>query len=254
MSKSRIIQNGIEYGNKIRKHLKNSYNIENVEFINCYSWGFNTSAFYIHIDENTKYTARISSNLNKGKNLLNDIYWSNKLKSIVTTSEFIKDRFNNEISFFGNSYFRLSKHIEGTAPFEMNFEIFDQIIEKLTLIHNFEIKGKECLIHGDTTPSNFLVSYEKLVGILDFEETRFGYPEEDFGKLTIFSSTRDIEKSFLDYLDRTLSKSPYLDRDKIIHFAKISVKKYIENLENNKKTPKYMIKDAEVMLKELNLA
>ena len=46
--------------------------------------------------------------------------------------------------------------------------------------HLFDSVDGPCMIHRDFRPGNMIVHHGKLMGILDWASTRFGFAEQDF--------------------------------------------------------------------------
>ncbi|MBD3366503.1 phosphotransferase [candidate division WWE3 bacterium] len=164
-------------------------------------------------------------------------------------------------------------YIHGTPPFKMTEDIITQAVDRLKMIHKLDptpiqkaletysleealtadlgkiaavVEGVEgadsaeinkvAFLHGDMTPSNILVSYEKIVAVVDFELAVVGPVEWDLARLAVFSWFRLPENydfgTVLDLIEKTYKED--LKRDFLEAFSLEHAKSHAENIESHK--------------------
>jgi len=206
------------YHKKLENVLRQNYQID-TKYLEVISWGYQTTAMYIKSDDDKEYLLKLANwNDAKEKAIIKDIDLSNMLRNVVSTPVYIKTLSDSYTCRFEDKILRLSHYISGLAPLEMNFDILEQMIDMLKKIHAFPasrgevsaaIRGsrerrggdprRECcrnlrqasgcptLLHGDLTPHNVLVSFGKIVAVMDFEISFVGPREWDLARTAFFS-------------------------------------------------------------------
>ncbi len=216
------------------------------------SWGYHSFTIYMETATGRKIIARIANKTPERDVLLQRaILVEQLLAEVIPTPRYIENIEGSCITDFEKQTIRLHEHIEGTAPFDMNKEIFVQMIDVLNKIHGFSNKAKGLdklylptmpaenyvLLHGDLTPSNIIVASNKISGVLDFENTILGPAEYDLAYMTLFSWYRFKRIDFTNLTD--LIKHHYhdynsIDIDKLNDFAKKILERHLNNIIKHK--------------------
>ncbi len=233
----------------LKNRIREAYllNIKTSELI---SWGYHTYTIYLETKSGEKLIARISKNTTeKVETLERAIKIENLLNETLPTPKYIKNIANQYITEFEDHTIRLHKHIEGTPPFDMNMEIFEQMIDVLNKIHNFSNKTKglsklnlpvidtsePVLLHGDLTPSNVIVASNKISGVLDFENVVLGPVEYDLAYMAVFSWFR-FKKADFTTLSAMIKKNYYnsINVDELNDYAKLVLTRHLNNIVKHK--------------------
>lgn len=251
----------------IEEVVSNQWNVQ-TQYLENIFWGYNTSAFYIKA-HNNEYILRTTKNtVSKQKLLKIDLGLSKYLNNVVPTSMYLKTTKNKDFYMDDKRIYKLSKYIQGVPPFDMSLEIFKQAVEMLYKIHQtppppqktikLKIKGKT-LLHGDLTPSNILISHDKVVGILDFELAFLGPAEYDIARASTLSWFRLQEIPFQEFIS-TAEKAyeKELDRKLLLRLSKHTAEKHLANIvkyKGNYENEKMWLKDylfAQKIVERLN--
>ena len=236
--KEKYLKNLEKYHHDLAKTLKNEYNIA-ATYTEAMAWGYTSTIFYIKTKDIDYITKISAADEEKIRGLEKDIYLSKTLKTIIPTSKHIKNINGLYLTTFKKSTMCVAHHIRGMPPFDMNEIIFKEAMQKLRLIHQFPtddldpyVSGKGVFLHGDYTPSNILVSYDKIVGILDFEMAHLGKKEWDIAKAVVFFWFRWPNTSFEKALKTALEgyRDNSLDTKKITSLAKTHTHTHLKNI------------------------
>lgn len=243
--KEEYIKGLAKYHKEIEKTLKDLYQIK-TQYLEVLAWGYITTSLYIKATDQD-YIFRLSNySPQKFKDLEREIFITQNLQKTIKTTEYVKDIHGRFLNVIDDKIIRVSKHIEGLPPFDMNFEIFKDIINMQKRIHQQKIdvelpqinveKEKLKFLHGDLTPSNVLVSYGKLVAILDFELALFGPVEYDIAKTIVFCWFRDSKKDYLEYLKVGVESynQANISLDLINIYAKQHLQTHLNNIISHK--------------------
>lgn len=152
------------------------------QYLEVISWGYHTTALYLKATDNAEYLIKLTGwSEEKEKLILKDVKLSHDLKPVIPTPVYIPNHSGRHITRYQDKILRLSHYISGLAPLNMDYDILGQMIAVLKKIHGFNI------LHGDLTPHNVLVSYGKLVAVMDFELSFEGPKEYDLARTSVFS-------------------------------------------------------------------
>ena len=258
--KEAYLANLAKYHQELENFIFSEYGIKTI-YSEAMSWGYNTTVFYIQ-SERGNFVAKLThATSEKLKKIEKEIALSNKLHSELPTSKYLLNKYGKwtcgyEAPLSGakvdkNMVFRISEYIAGTPPFDMNFGILEQAVGFLKKTHTLKIfevpiptyenGNYNIFLHGDLTPSNILISFGKICGIVDFEEAMFGPIEYDLSRLAVFSWFRIKEKKFGEILgfvsekyggevNQDLSKKISLDHAKSHLDNTIMNKNHYENI------------------------
>lgn len=206
---------GLQHYHKLLEQvLLEEYNIS-TDYLEVLGWGFTTTAFYIK-SKNGDYLVRLSNYSKEKLDSVNkEIHISNYFNSEIPTAAYLKNKLGEYTSIFDDRIFRVSEYIEGISPFDIDIDIFKQMIGILKIMHASEIPNINLpkkvsenkplrFLHGDLTPSNILISYGKIVGVLDFEMSLVGPVEWDLAKTTLFGWYRMPGSKFESILTSAL--------------------------------------------------
>lgn len=256
-----------KFHEKLAEVIENEYGLK-CAFTNLTSWGYTTTAYYVETNKGN-LIARLSKNTaGKIEKIEKEVKISNYLRNIIPTTHYIRnlrgcyiihiknecDSFLKNMALIENTYLRVSKHIEGIPPFDMNFIILEQMVKYLKIIHEqnpnipevklkkyYPNKKNQKLLHGDLTPSNVLLSYGNITGILDFEEAMIGPVEWDLSRTAVFSWFRMHDLPFKEVLKFVLEK--YDNKDVSEKLTKELSKKHLEDRVENLVKNKYIHED-----------
>ena len=208
------------------------------------AWGYTTAAYYARADQDeliVKVTKYSDIKLPKAEK---DIYLSNVLHGQLPTPAYIQNLDGAYITLENDLLIKVAKYIEGTAPFDMNLEIYRQVLGFLEKMHkipldmikiDLPVSGKgEFFLHGDFTASNIIVSHNKIVGILDFEDSLRGPKEYDLARSTVFCWYRMKDISFRNIAVLTLNNSPEINQIEFLGFCKVHAKNHLDQVITNK--------------------
>lgn len=209
------------FHNNIAENIQDNYDVK-VLWTKVIAWGYQTIGVYMEDVNHKKYIIKLTRKEYEKKekmirSILVEEYLYDKIPSALyvknTNDDWITEYSNGE---YGDYLLRLQHHIEGVPAFDMTFDILSQTIDYLKIIHSSEpphialptyestreIDYK--LLHGDLTPSNILVSFGNVTGILDFEECMLGPVEFDLSRLAVFSWFRMSDIAYDEVLKKTL--------------------------------------------------
>lgn len=213
--KEAYLANLAKYHKELEDFIYVEYDIKTT-YSEAMSWGYNTTVFYIQSEKGNFVAKLTHPTAEKLKKIEKEILLSNKLRSKLPTSRYLPNKNGNWTCEFKNMIFRVSEYIPGTPPFDMNYDILKQAVEFLKSIHLTKLSGisipvfengnYNTFLHGDLTPSNILISFGKICGIIDFEEAMFGPVEYDLSRLAVFSWFRMKEKKFDEILGFILER------------------------------------------------
>ncbi len=236
-----------KYHKLLEQVLFEEYNIS-TDYLEVLGWGFTTTAFYIK-SKNNAYLVRLSNySKEKLESVNKEITLSNYFNAQIPTSKYLKNRSGEYTSMYEDRIFRVSEYIEGLSPFDIDMDIFKQMIGVLKIIHNFEIPSITLpkkpyenkplrFLHGDLTPSNILISYGKIVGVLDFEMGLLGPVERDLAKTTLFGWYRMPGSTFENVLTSALGFYNYKEADikLIMKYILEYAEEFLDNIISHKK-------------------
>jgi Ser/Thr protein kinase RdoA (MazF antagonist) len=237
--------------NKLTEILKTHYGI-NPFIIDKSAWGYNSIAYYVQDKNKKQYMAKTTNYSHENEiKAKRDVYFSTSLKGWLPTSTYLKNNEGNYILRIDGKILRVAHYIEGTAPFDMNMEVFEQVIHYLTVIHNIPIDSLDLeiptlpiddinnqrFLHGDLTASNIIVGDNKIRGVLDFEESCLGPVEYDLARSAVFcwfrmSKTKftDVVKAMLDKYKGAVNKGLFMENS--VRHAQNHLDKVIEHKGN----------------------
>ena len=214
------------------------------------SWGYSTSCYYLKAKDGD-YAVSISRHSVKKSALIDkDIYISNLLKSVIPTPAYLQT--NNKSNYIVKNahIIKINEYINGVPPFEMNLIILKEAVNILKNIHSTLAPGiklsspkglskyeKKKFLHGDLTPSNILVSNNKIIGILDFEHCFIGPIEWDLARCLVFSWFRMYEKvTFEETLNLVLEVygSDLVNKKLLLEFSIKNAQTYLHNIIKHK--------------------
>lgn len=245
---------------KYNKHIEDiivqEYDLE-IKFLNLINWGYNTTAFYLETSIG-KLILRLSTySEEKLQVIQKDILISELLSDVLPIPRFIKSKKGNLICVITDEQgvkriLRLSDHMEGVMPFNPDKEVIHQTAtflkklhtqvpaEKLTLLKKssmLEIKenAPAVLVHGDLTPSNVLISHNKLVRVVDFENACIGPKEIDLARSSVFFWFRMPNFKFEEVLCMFLDAyNDEVNSDMLYDFSRAFLVEHVENVTNSK--------------------
>lgn len=245
---------------KYNKHIEDiiiqEYDLE-IKFLNLINWGYNTTAFYLETSIG-KLILRLSTySEEKLQVIQKDILISELLSDVLPIPRFIKSKKGNLICVITDEQgvkriLRLSDHMEGVMPFNPDKEVIHQTAtflkklhtqvpaEKLTLLKKssmLEIKENvpAVLVHGDLTPSNVLISHNKLVRVVDFENACIGPKEIDLARSSVFFWFRMPNFKFEEVLCMFLDAyNDEVNSDMLYDFSRAFLVEHVENVTNSK--------------------
>jgi len=129
----------------------------------------------------------------------------------------------------------------------MNLDIVLQAVEILHEMHqikpetiNYPLEKFDCdapkFLHGDLTPSNMLISYGKIMGVIDFELSILGPVEYDLARLAIFSWFRMGDTPFLNVLQKVKEKYPEGTSLELLEkFSLLHCQMHLDNIKKHEK-------------------
>jgi Ser/Thr protein kinase RdoA (MazF antagonist) len=179
------------YHEKLTQAVKQNYGLD-TEYLEVLSWGYHTTAIYLKSRDNKEYLLKLADwSEEKERGILKDIELSNKLRGTIPTPIYLKNLSDSYICRFEDKIIRLSHYISGLSPLDINFDILDQMVNVLKKIHYTSRRpnstNDDVLLHGDLTPHNVLVSFGKIVAVVDFEMSFIGPREWDLARTAFFS-------------------------------------------------------------------
>ena len=228
-----------EYHHKLENFVRESYLID-PKYLEVISWGYHTTAIYIKANDNKEYLLRLADwSEKKEKGILKDIELSNKLRGVIPTPVYIKNHSGNYICRFEDKILRLSHYISGLAPLDMDFNILEQMVTVLKKIHATTHADSLCngvLLHGDLTPHNVLVSFGKVVAIMDFELLFVGPREWDLARTAFFSWNYMKNALFEQVAQFVLEKYDYdsINFNLFFKYAVENAQKHLDSVEKHR--------------------
>ncbi len=188
------------YHKNLTDAVEKNYGVK-AQYLEVISWGYHTTALYIKTTDNSEYLLKLTTwSEEKEKLILKDIKLSQDLKSVLPTPVYIPNHSGSYINRYQDKILRLSHYISGLAPLAMDYGILGQMVDVLKKIHGFNI------LHGDLTPHNVLVSYGKLVAVVDFELSFDGPKEYDLARTSVFCWNYFKDESFENIAKFVLEK------------------------------------------------
>lgn len=227
-----------KYHRRLQDLLKDEYSID-TGYFETLSWGYHTTAFYIKATDGKEYTLRMADWSRQKKEGTNkDVGLSLRLKSVIPTPDYIKDKTGLYCQRFEDKIVRLSHFISGLAPLDLTYDVLDQMTDVLKKIHRFvpaNDKG-EVLLHGDLTPHNVLVSFDKLVAVMDFELSFTGPREYDLARMTVFCWNYLKGEEFENVAGHILKtyNNTTLNLDLFYKYVVENAKKHLEAVERHR--------------------
>lgn len=253
-SKEIYLQNLKKHHKTIEIIIEQNYDIK-TRYLEVLSWGYTTTAFYIKT-ENDSFIVRLSTySVKKEQSMRKEITLSQLLKPTVPCCEYIKARNGGFMLINDDKILRISKYIEGVPPFDFDPQVLNQTVNYLKMIHKYNndalqlpyfenTKGKNYkLLHGDLTPSNILISYGKIVGILDFELAIFGPIEWDLSRTAVFFWFRTDVMPFDTILNQILGTyreneaveiTDEINANLLLEFSQMHLESHLNNIRMNK--------------------
>lgn len=223
-----------------------------VQWTKVIAWGYQTVCLYMEDNHQNKYVIKYTkANEQKLAKISKSIHLEHYLTIKLPTPEYIKNNEGGFITQFNTDHvLRLQHHLEGIPPYDMTWEIFDQAIEKLQILHQMPIPTEVeieqyinndlastleetdyVLLHGDLTPSNILISFGRITGILDFEESLIGPAEYDLARLAVFSGYYMQDVTFDDLWNRCKTTYQLRKLNKVV-FVSTALEHLQERLQN----------------------
>ena len=213
-------------------------------------WGYSTSCYYLKA-KNGEYVVSISKySPNKAALVKKDIFLSNLIGLSFPTSSHLKTTKNADFIVKNGYIIKINHFISGTPPFDMNMKILKNAVKILKLIHSIQAPGikidspkrlsiydNKKFLHGDLTPSNMLVSNNKIVCILDFEHCILGPVEWDLATCLVFSWYRMYETiSFETALKAAINYygSKEINKSLLLKFSYEISETYLKNIVKNR--------------------
>jgi aminoglycoside phosphotransferase (APT) family kinase protein len=213
------------------------------------AWGYTTAAFYVETNDGTKYMIKTAeSNDEKLKRANKDVRLSEILRPLFPTPVYLKNSSGGYITLSKNVIYRVSEYIKGTAPFDMNMNIFEEVISYLKRFHEFDLRNIDielpvleipdklnCFLHGDLTASNIIVADNIISGVMDFEDSLLGPAEYDLARSSVFCWFRFKNIPFQKVFDTTVEKyGKSVDAKLILNFAVKHAQYHLNQVVNNK--------------------
>ena len=213
--KEAYLANLAKYHQELEDFIFSEYGIKTT-YSEAMSWGYNTTVFYIQSNRGNFVAKLTHPTPEKLIKIEKEITLSNKLHNELPTSKYLLNKNGEWTCKFKDMVFRISEYVAGTPPFDMNFDILEQAVSFLKKIHSIKVSevsiptyeegNYDTFLHGDLTPSNILISFGKICGIVDFEEAMYGPIEYDLSRLAVFSWFRMKENKFSEILDFVTQK------------------------------------------------
>ncbi len=251
-----------EYHKRLEQIVEKNFGID-VVYSENFSWGYTSTSTYIKDVNDNEFIARISdATLEKERVTKKDIEINSKINLSVETRKYIPNKEGHKMTYIkeekdsqGNILMQdrmltFYPYLQGMPPFDMTKEIFEQAVKILHEIHQIDPKifscklprvegaqkGEEKFLHGDMTPSNMLVSYDKIEAIVDFELACIGPAEYDIARGAVFSWFRMKTDQGLGNLLEFAQKiyPDELNQDLLKKYAIEHTKSHLENIKGNK--------------------
>ena len=176
------------YHKKLETFVHDNFDIITT-YLEVLSWGYHTTAIYLKSTDGKEYLLKLADwSKEKELGVLKDLELSKTLGAIIPTPNYLPTLSGTYLLRFEDKILRLSDYISGLSPLDMNYDILGQMVEVLHKIHAFTtLPQGQVLLHGDLTPHNILVSFDKLVAVMDFELSVNGPREWDLARTAVFS-------------------------------------------------------------------
>ena len=134
----------------------------------------------------------------------------------------------------------------------MNFDILEQMVKILKKMHPIDIAGvawrfgiasppttdhrNDVLLHGDLTPHNVLVSFGKIVAVMDFELAFVGPLEWDLARTAFFSWNYMKNISFEQVAQFVLEKyaNDSINSDLFYKYVVENAQKHLDSVEKHR--------------------
>lgn len=232
-----------QYHKKLEVILAQNYGIK-TQYLETLSWGYHTTAFYIKSAEDREYLLKMADwSTEKEAAIRKDLELSNLLRNVIPTPTYIETLEGKLLCRFEDKILRVSHYISGLSPLDMSYSILGQMIDVLKQMHSFSaspsqnevhlpiltkeshLKGFK-LLHGDLTPHNILVSFGKIVAVMDFETSFVGPVEYDLARTSVFSWN-------------------YMGKESFEQTAKFVLERYNHSEIDTQKFLKYVVEDAQ---------
>ncbi len=242
-----------EFHHKLEKMIEENWGVA-PEYSEPFSWGYNSTGFYIRDREGKEFTAILADDTEKKRfEVEKNIAITKELDLSVETPKHMDTKDGGKLleipqikitkgSDVRNKILVFYPFLRGIPPFDMTLDIVRQSADVLREIHlldplMFDVKleeipaQKKYFLHGDPTPSNFLVSYGEIAAIVDFELSLIGPAEYDLARMAVFSWFRMKDKPFLKIL-KTIKES-YEDKtqlDLLKEFSLLHCQTHLRNV------------------------
>ncbi len=221
--KEDYVQGLEEYHKFVVAIIEKNYDL-GIRFFENYAWGLVSTTFYIK-SRKGDFTAKISNYTEESeKQIQVDKIMSDFLRKEIPTSEYIETQDNKFSLRFKDpngqeKLLRITKHLVGMSPFGMKYNYLESGINWLKKLHYHILppenliklpylsldSSTKYLLHGDMTPNNLLIFFEKVDAVLDFGLSSIGPVEYDLGRLALFTWFRMPGVDFQEILQTTSS-------------------------------------------------
>jgi thiamine kinase-like enzyme len=238
---------------RLTEILIKSYNIE-PEIIDKSAWGYNTIAYYVRDVGKKQYIFKVTNyNQDNEMRAQKDIHFANYLKQWIPTTTYIKNIDGNYMLLSDNKIIKVAHYVEGTAPFDMDLEVYEQVVNYLGIIHSVPTPdlgidvpnlptsegSEQKFLHGDLTASNIIVADNNIRVVLDFEDACIGPVEYDTARSAVFCWFRMTMVSFAEVYKLTIDKyegeiKPEIFLDHAIKHAQNHLDQVIQHKNNYK--------------------
>ncbi len=219
------------YHKDLTDAVEKNYGVK-TQYLEVISWGYHTTAMYLKAENGGEYLIKLTDwSEIKEKLILKDIKISQDLKPTVPTPTYLPNNSGTYVTRYKDKMLRLSHFISGLAPLDMNYDILGQMIGALKKIHRFNI------LHGDLTPHNVLVSFGKLVAVMDFELSFAGPIEYDLARTSVFSWNYFKNESFENVANFVLKRYSHdqIGSSLFYKFCLENAKKHLESITKHQK-------------------
>lgn len=214
------------------------------------AWGYNTVAYYVQHSSDTYVVKVTPTSKEKLVGCQKDVLISTLLSPALPTPRYLKNRHGEYMTNASDLIIRVAHYIEGTSPFKMNIPVYKQIIQLLAVLHTTPVDsvlkallgqnlnvldGGSVFLHGDLTPSNVIVADDKVVGLMDFEDSLIGPVEYDLARSAVFSWFRMDSMPFKDLVDLTMEEyKGSADRLKMLNYCVRHARNHLKQVVEHK--------------------
>ncbi len=242
----------MEYEHHLEQFIQEKYSLK-INFITVMNWGYTTTAYYLKTDKG-KYVCRISkADEQKRLGLIKDIQVSNILENDFCIPTYLasnKDVYLLDyVDILGQKLLlRVSDHVDGVNAFNISIENLGEMAQFLQKLHfgidtKKQVKLKELFktneanfLHGDLTPTNCLVSYGKVVRVVDFEHSFFGPIEFDLARTAVFSWFHLNTLNFEEIIENIKKAYTYRFSEKaFVEYSKQHLNTHLLNIKKHEK-------------------